>query len=99
MPKIFISYRRDDTGTLVGRIYDRLANHFGRDALFLDIDDIPIGIDFRQYLDQAVSQCDVLLAIVGNRWLRTRRNRKRRLDDPGDIVRIEIEKNTRIHSI
>jgi len=95
MPKIFISYRREDSEHVAGRIYDRLAPHFGRDNVFLDIDAIPFGVDFREYLDQAVGQCDVLLAIIGKQWLDIRhkeglRGGTRRLDDPADFVRIEI---------
>lgn len=91
MAKLFVSYRRDDTVGLAGRIYDRLAAHFGRDAIFMDVDAIPFGVDFRKYLNDAVGRCDVLLAIIGKDWLSISREGKRRLDDPSDFVRIEIE--------
>jgi tetratricopeptide (TPR) repeat protein len=96
MPKIFISYRRSDSEHVTGRIYDRLEAHFGRDNVFLDIDTIPFGVDFRQHLDQAVGRCDVLLAVIGEQWLEVRqpegpRQGQRRLDDPADFVRIEIQ--------
>jgi hypothetical protein len=71
MGKLFISYRRDDSIGLAGRIYDRLAAHFGRDAVFMDVDAIPFGVDFCQHLSDAVSRCDVLLAIIGEDWLST----------------------------
>jgi hypothetical protein len=91
MPKLFISYRRDDTIGVAGRIYDRLAMHFGRDNVFMDVDAIPFGVDFRQHLNDAVSRCDVLVAVIGTTWLGSSQAGLRRLDDPKDFVRIEIE--------
>ena len=92
MGKVFISYPRDDSIGLAGRVYDRLSAHFGRDAVFMDVDAIPFGVDFRQHLSEAVSQCDgVLLAIIGEDWLTISRAGNRRLDDPKDFVRIELE--------
>lgn len=93
--KIFISYRREDSEDITGRIYDRLEQRFGRDNVFHDIDTIPLGVDFRMHLDQAVGQCDVLLVIIGEDWLDVRhptgpKQNQRRLDDPADFVRIEI---------
>ena len=91
MPKLFISYRREDSIGLAGRIYDRLSTHFGQQSVFIDVDTIPIGVDFRVHLSDAVSQCDVLVAIIGEKWLTVSQNGHRRLDDPRDLVRIEIE--------
>ena len=65
MPKAFISYRRDDSADLSGRIHDRLESRFGRGAIFMDVGDIPYGGDFREHLSVAVSGCDVLLAMIG----------------------------------
>jgi hypothetical protein len=90
--KIFISYRRDDSADVTGRIYDRLVQHFGENRVFKDVDSIPIGVDFRKYLRSLVDECDTMLAIVGDDWLMLRDSLgRRRLDDPGDFVRIEIE--------
>jgi formylglycine-generating enzyme required for sulfatase activity len=91
MPKIFISYRREDSIEIAGRIYDRLEARFGADAVFMDVDNIPVGVDFRRQLDDAVATCDVLLAVMAREWLTVSKNGKRRLDDPRDFVRIEIE--------
>ncbi len=91
MPRIFISYRRDDSGEIAGRIHERLDSHFGQGTAFIDFDTIPPGVDFPQYLRDALSVCEVLLALMGKKWLSTRRNGKRRLDDPADFVRLEIE--------
>lgn len=92
MPKIFISYRRDDSEFAVDPIYKRLSSHFGSESVFMDVDTIPKGVDFRTQLNDAVRQCDVLLAVIGKHWLDSRKNDgTRRLDDPADFVRIEIQ--------
>ena len=91
MPKIFISYRRDDNADMAGRLYERLEKQFGRENLFMDIDTIPLGVDFREHLQSAVGQCDVLLAVIGRNWFGRTAEGSRRLDDPRDFVRIEIE--------
>jgi CheY-like chemotaxis protein len=92
MPKIAISYRRRDTEAITGRIFDRLVEHYGRDAIFLDIDNIPPGIDFRAHITDALTHCDILLAIVGPNWAgRSGRARRARIDDENDFVRIEVE--------
>jgi hypothetical protein len=90
--KIFISYRREDSADISGRIYDRLADHFGDAAVFKDVDDIPLGVNFKTYLNDTVKQCAVELVVIGPQWLDvTDRSGRRRLDDPTDFVRIEVE--------
>jgi hypothetical protein len=59
VPKIAISYRRADTDVMVGRIRDRLALRYGEDAVFMDIDDIPYGKDFRAHIHGAVVQSNI----------------------------------------
>jgi uncharacterized membrane protein YeaQ/YmgE (transglycosylase-associated protein family) len=89
---IFVSYRRTDSADVTGRIYDRLVEGFGRASIFKDVDSIPLGSDFKEYLDEKVSECNVLLAIIGDRWLEASDSMGRsRLEDPNDFVRIEIE--------
>ncbi len=91
MPRVFISYRRADSITITGRIYDHLVRAFGDDHVFKDVDDIPVGVDFRRVLQNEVGGCDVLLVIIGPQWLRlTDEQGRRRLDDPHDFVRIEV---------
>ncbi len=90
MPKIFLSYRRQDSAGVAGRIYDRLRARFGDDAIFMDIDAIPFGLDFREHISSAVNQCDILLAVIGRNWA-GETGTPRRIDDPRDFVRIEIE--------
>ena len=90
MAKIFLSYRRQDSEAISGRIYDRLCLHFGHDAVFMDIDNIPFGVNFRKHIDAAVGQCDVVLAVIGTKWA-GETDAHRRLDDHRDFVRIELE--------
>lgn len=96
MPKVFISYRREDSAAAAGRIFDKLTSKLGEPAVFFDVNTIPFGTDFRFYIEQILKQCDVLLAIIGDDWLNVaydddRRKGQRRLDDPDDFVRAEIE--------
>jgi hypothetical protein len=89
---IFISYRRSDSADIAGRIYDRLLEEYGRASIFKDVDSIPLGTDFKEFLDRKVSECDFVLAIMGDHWLDARDDTgRRRLDDPQDFVRAEIE--------
>jgi hypothetical protein len=88
---IFISYRREDTAGSAGRIYDRLVERFGRENVFFDRDDIPLGSDFAHVLMERVRACDALVAVIGKQWMISDETKRRRLDDPEDFVRIEIE--------
>jgi TIR domain len=89
---IFISYRRDDTPFAAGRLFDRLAGHFGRDRVFQDVDSIEPGDDFVEVITRAVGSCAVLLVLIGDRWLTAADEEgHRRLDNPADFVRLEIE--------
>ncbi len=89
---IFISYRREDSAYPAGWLFDRLADHFGPDRVFKDIDSIQLGDDFPEKIKAAVGSCTVLLAVIGERWLTvTGEDNERRLDDPNDYVRLEIE--------
>jgi hypothetical protein len=90
--RIFVSYRRQETSHLAGRLYDRLADRFGKSQVFIDVDAIATGVDFAKEIFRAVAACKVLLAIIGPTWLTVAGQRgRRRLDDPGDIVRLEVE--------
>jgi hypothetical protein len=90
--RIFISYRREDTAYPAGWLFDRLVEHFGQGQVFKDVDSIPLGDDFVEVITAAVAHCAVLLALIGDQWLTiTGEDGRRRLDDPGDFVRLEIE--------
>jgi uncharacterized membrane protein HdeD (DUF308 family) len=88
---IIISYRREDTELMVGRICDRLRDHFGRDSVMMDIDSIPDGLDFRKHIKEALKRCDVMLAVMGPRWTAVSEDGRSRLADETDWIRIEIE--------
>jgi formylglycine-generating enzyme required for sulfatase activity len=91
MPRIFISYRREDSFAHANRVYDRLAAHFGRAEVFIDIDTLRPGVDFVDVLEKAVASCGVLLAVIGKSWLTvTDEDGQSRLTNPGDFVRIEV---------
>jgi hypothetical protein len=88
---IFINYRRDDTAGYAGRLFDRLSERFG-DRVFMDVDYIDPGLDFVEVIEKAVGSCDVLIVMIGKQWLTiTDKHGKRRLDNPDDFVRVEIE--------
>ena len=91
MSRVFLSYRREDSSDVTGRIYDRLVGHFGTDNVFKDVDSIPLGVDFRTHISGAVERCDVVLTVIGPRWLSAEDPAgARRLDDPSDFVRLEV---------
>jgi hypothetical protein len=91
LPSIFINYRRNDSEGEAGRLFDELANRFGENSVFMDVAAIEPGRDFRKAIDQSVATCSVLLAMIGVEWLDTKDpQRRRRLDDPNDFVRIEL---------
>jgi formylglycine-generating enzyme required for sulfatase activity len=95
MPRIAISYRREDSAAITGRIFDRLTAQYGGDSVFRDIDNIPLGVDFREHIDAMLAETDITLVIIGKRWLGPGRGR-RRINDPADPVRIEVETALRI---
>jgi formylglycine-generating enzyme required for sulfatase activity len=89
--KIFISYRRDDSAAWAGRLSDRLKNHFPSNQIFMDVDALDPGVDFVEAVEEVVGACDVLIAVIGNRWLTSSDRRgRRRLDIAEDLVRLEI---------
>lgn len=97
---VFINYRRDDTADACGRIYDRLAREFGQKTVFKDVDALPVGQDFGKYIVETLQKCRVLLAIIGPAWLEARdETGNRRLDNPQDWVRLEIETAARMPDV
>jgi TIR domain len=91
MANIIISYRRSDSAAIAGRIRDRLAEIYGADAIFMDIDSIPFGIDFRRQIQEAVTKNDVLLALIGPKWIGAKKGGTSRISDDKNPIRIEIE--------
>jgi hypothetical protein len=89
--KIFVSYRRRETAGHAGRLYDRLAEHFGDDRVFMDVE-IEAGVDFAEQINQAVGSCGALIVLIGEQWLTVvDAEGRRRIDDPADVHRVEIE--------
>jgi hypothetical protein len=92
MNAIFVSYRREDSAGHAGRLFDRLSEVFGKDSVFQDVDDLHAGDDFVQGIADAMAGCKACLVVIGRGWTGARSDSSnRRLDKPGDFVRIEVE--------
>lgn len=88
---IFVSYRRDDSADVTGRIYDRLSSRFGSAQVFKDVDSIPLGRDFREVVDDAVAKASVVVVVVGKDWLGVDASSgEPRIHDATDFVRAEV---------
>jgi TIR domain/Polyglycine hydrolase-like, structural repeat len=90
MARVFVSYRRADSDVIAGRIRDRLARDYGDDRVYMDIDNIPFGTDFREHVRGALLKNDVVVAVIGPNWL-GRDGDQIRIQDETDPVRVEIE--------
>jgi hypothetical protein len=90
--KIFISYRRDDSRYQARMIYEAFLRGMPRENVFMDIDTIPLGVNFVKVLEGWVEQCEVLIVLMGAGWANSTdpKTGKRRLDNPKDFVRVEI---------
>jgi hypothetical protein len=91
MPKIAISYRRADSRATVGRIFDHLAERYGEKEIFIDIDNIPYGADFREHIDSILRQIEILIVVVGAHWRGPKESGPPRIFDEADPVRIELQ--------
>src|SRR6478752_3129558 len=88
---IAISYRRQDSSPVAGRLYDRLQAEFGKGSVFMDFDSIPYGVDFREHIKQTLQRAKVVIAIIGPEWTGGAKDlSNRRIDDPTDFVRLEV---------
>jgi TIR domain len=87
--QIFISYRRDDSSAWAGRLSDHLVTNFPRSQVFMDVGNLDPGVDFVEAIETSVSRCEVLIAVIGKRWLVDEEG-KHRLDNRDDFVRLEI---------
>jgi hypothetical protein len=91
-PRVFLSYRREDASGHAGRLYDALSERFGDENVFMDVDTIQVGTDFADAITRAVASCDALIALIGRDWATAAdETGRRRIDDPGDFVRLELE--------
>jgi formylglycine-generating enzyme required for sulfatase activity len=86
--KIFISYRRDDDASAAARVSDRLASKFGKANLFIDVDNLLAGQRFDEELAKTLEACDVLIAVIGQRWMDLLKAKI--TSDERDYVREEI---------
>src|SRR5262249_53194471 len=90
--RIFISYRHADSLTITGRVDDRLRQALGDNNVFKDMESIPAGSDFRTVLNDELANCPVILVIIGPQWANIADTEgQRRIDNPADFVRIEVE--------
>jgi TIR domain len=100
MRSIFVCYRREDSQSITDRIFDHLARRFSRKVLFKDVDNIPPGVDYRTYIENAVKQSSVMLAVIGPDWLSLKNaTGQRRIDDPDDSVQIELSSALRLQRV
>src|SRR5215212_74511 len=91
MGSVFISYRREDTEGQARALFQDLVLRLGRDSVFMDVDSIALGRDFREVLQERLALCDLMLALIGKDWLDGKdKTGRRRLENPGDFVRLEI---------
>lgn len=91
MSRIFISYRRLDTQGSAGRLHQSLVDHFGSDQVFMDVEGIVPGELWSEKLFAELGECDALIVVIGPKWLTVADQQGRKLDDPEDVVRREIE--------
>ena len=87
---IAISYRREDSTPIAGRLYDRLQGEFGKNSVFMDFDSIPYGVDFREHIRRTLEQVSALVVVIGPHWGESRAG-VRRIDDSADFVRFEVK--------
>jgi hypothetical protein len=91
MTGIFINYRREDAPGVAGRLFDRLAANYSRRQMFMDVDAMKPGLNFVKQIDEHISKCDVVLAIIGPGWLNAVDDKgQRKIDKPRDYVRVEL---------
>lgn len=91
MSQIVISYRRTDSEAMTGRIHDCLVDHYGEEAVYRDLESVPLGKDYRSQIRGAIRRADLLIAVVGPKWSGPKRGGGKRIKEPQDTVRAEIE--------
>jgi hypothetical protein len=90
--RIFLSYRRSDCQPQANGLYDGLRRRLPDARVFMDIDGIPAGADFEEHIRREISMCDIVLVMIGDNWLDARPGSDvRRIDEPADFVRLEVE--------
>ena len=89
--RVFLSYRREDSSTAVQHLRESLGRLIGEDKIFRDVDSIPLGRNFETVIGEAIRGASACLVIIGPNWLVATQGGRRRLDDPEDFVRTEVE--------
>lgn len=88
---IFLCYRREDTQDAADRLHERLVQTYGSDRVFMDVDNVPLGVNFVSYIAKQLQECGAVLVMIGRQWIKIADEEgRRRLDDPADHVRVEI---------
>ena len=87
---VFISYRREDASGFAGRLHQSLSEHFGPGRVFRDVDTITPGAHFPELISRSLHDCGAFVVVIGREWAVDLKGR-RRLDDPADWVRVELE--------
>ncbi len=97
MTQTFISYRRMDSAAMSRRLYDALTERVGTRRVFRDVDSLMKGHDFRAGIERFIFESDVMMVLIGDKWLDVRDvdTGERRLDNPEDFVRIEVDMGLR----
>jgi hypothetical protein len=92
MSAVFVSYRRENTAGEARALFNDLAARLGENSVFMDVDSIALGRDFRVVLEETTASCDLMLVLIGRNWVDAKDEGGRtRLENPGDYVRLEIE--------
>jgi hypothetical protein len=91
MPLIVISYRRVDSAAITGRIFDHLVARYGKNSVFMDIDNIPYGSDFREQIRKVLEKTTILLVVIGKQWFGPENHLTSRILSRKDVVRFEIQ--------
>ena len=96
MGDVFINYRREDSAPYAGRICDRLESAFGSEHVFMDVEDIAPGADFAEAIDKTVGSCDVLVAIIGPRWVELLKSRLGERDFVGYEIAVALNRGVTV---
>lgn len=89
MSRVFISYRRADSAEWAHRLARHVGMRYGNDLVFEDVDDIKPGLDYLETIRRELAACQAFLIVIGPHWLVDAQGR-RRLDDPDDVLRMEV---------
>jgi formylglycine-generating enzyme required for sulfatase activity len=92
MSTVFISYRREINAGEARALFNELLEKLGKNSVFMDVDSIALGRDFRSALQKTLESCDLMLVLIGKDWAEVKdADGRTRLENPGDFVRLEIE--------